>query len=98
MSDNWLQLIPSDPEFQPSPQAASQACSLLSTFVPEADDVSVSFKSTTEFFHPGANWSGVQCSSCGADAETWWHEAMAAAYQTNFKELIVTAPCCGARG
>lgn len=96
MSDNWLQFIPSDPQFQPSSEAAEQARALLASFVPQSDEVLALFKNSTEFFHPGANWSGVECSACGADAEPWWQEAMDVASQSHFKNLIVTAPCCGA--
>jgi len=95
MSDNWLQFIPSKPEFQPSSDAAEAARSLLAEFVPEADGVKVEFKPSTEFFHPGGNWSGVKCPSCGADLEEWWGEAMSAASTTAFVDLSVTTPCCG---
>jgi hypothetical protein len=71
MSDSWLQFIPVDAEYQPSPEAAEHARVLLGTFTPEADTVSFEFKPSVEFFHPGTNWSGVECPACGADAELW---------------------------
>ncbi len=95
MSDNWLQYIPLDPEFQPSPKSAETARQLLASFVPKADEVTVDFKSSTEFFHPAGNWSGVKCSVCAADLEEWWYAAMAIASKTAFKNLSVTTPCCG---
>lgn len=96
MSDNWLQYIPLDPEFQPSPNAAEAARRLLASFAPEADEVTVEFKASTEFFHPAGNWSGVKCPACASDLEDWWHNAMAIASKTAFKNLSVTSPCCGA--
>jgi len=96
MSDNWLQFVPANPTFQPSPEAAESARAILTSLVPEAEDVTVSFKDSVEFFDPGRNWSGVECSACGADAEPWWQEAMAAAFDNGFADLSVVAKCCGA--
>src|SRR5205823_5373271 len=47
------------------------------------------------FFHPGANWSGVQCPVCGADAEPWWSDAMEEAAKSSFSSLQCLARCCG---
>ncbi len=96
MSDNWIQFIPHDPTYQPSRSAAESARALLSSFVPDADEVVFEFTDTVKFIHPGGNWSGVKCPKCGADAETWWKDAMNTAYETGFSNLKVTAPCCGA--
>jgi hypothetical protein len=71
MSDNWLQFIPTDPYFQPSVEAAEDARELLATFVPDSEEVTVDPKETVEFFHPGGNWSGVNCPGCDADLEEW---------------------------
>jgi hypothetical protein len=97
MSDNWILFIPSDPEFKPSSSVAEQARSLLASFVPETEEVLVLFQSSVTFFDPGSNWSGVECPACGADAEPWWKESMDVAAQNNFKNLIVTTPCCRVR-
>ena len=59
-----------------------------------SEKVSVLFSCTAEFFHPGTNWSGVNCPKCGADAESWWGEAMDIASKSNFENLFVTAKCC----
>jgi hypothetical protein len=96
MSDNWLQFIPTDPEFQPSTDSAETARRLLASFVPEADEVNAEFKPYLEFFHPGGNWSGVKCPACATDLEAWWNDAMATASETAFRDLSVTTPCCGA--
>jgi hypothetical protein len=97
MSDSWLQFIPVDADYQPSPEAAEGARVLLAAFAPEADTVSVEFKPLVEFFQPGANWSGVKCPLCDADAQLWWGEAMEAADRECFRNLLTTAGCCGAQ-
>jgi len=97
MSDNWLQLVPADPHFQPSIEMAEGARTLFASFVPDADEVTYSLKDSIEFFHPMANWSGVECPSCGVDAEPWWEEAMQQGAQEIFNYLFVTSPCCNSR-
>lgn len=95
MSDNWLQLVPYDPEYQPSIDVAEKARSLFESFVPDAEKVIFSIKDSTEFFHPMANWSGVECPICGADLESWWGLEMQERSTSNYQNLVVTSPCCG---
>lgn len=96
MSDNWLQLIPSDPLFRPSPELAESVRQLFASFVPQADEVSAEMTGKVQFFDPGSNWSGVQCPVCGVDAESWWEEAMNSAAAGGFTSLGCVADCCGA--
>ncbi|HEY6642971.1 hypothetical protein [Povalibacter sp.] len=96
MSDDWLQLVPNDPQFQPDRERAESARQLLASLVPEADEVTAEDKDGIEFIHPGSNWSGVQCSACGADAESWWEEALDSAEAGEFRNLQCVASCCGA--
>jgi hypothetical protein len=96
MSDNWLRYVPVDPQFQPSPSAAKAAEALLISFLPEAEEVNSEFTESVAFIDPGANWSGVQCPSCAADAQAWWNDAMSVAAQADFTSLSVQAPCCAA--
>jgi hypothetical protein len=94
MSDNWLQLVPIDPTYRPSRQAAERARLLLKSFLPKSDEVTIRYMDSIEFIHPGSNWSGVKCPACGADAETWFGDAMDAASVFDFSNLSVVAPCC----
>ncbi len=96
MSDTILRYVPSDPSWQPSPENATKAVSLLETIIPGADEVKASFEDEIRFYDPGENWSGVECSACGADAGEWWGEAMETASADGFKDLNTVAPCCGA--
>jgi hypothetical protein len=94
MSDNWLQYVPRDPEFQPAPEASERAAALLLSFLPNAESVDVEFHDEVVFFHPGANWSGVKCPACGADVESWWSDEMERASERGFSELSCVTPCC----
>jgi hypothetical protein len=96
MSDNWLQLVPNDPHFRPSPERAERARKLLASFVPQSDEVLAEGKESVEIFHPGSNWSGVECPACGADIESWWEEAIDVGEVEGFENLIKVTGCCGA--
>lgn len=96
MSDNWLQLVPSDPHFCPSPERAESARKLLASFLPQSDQVLAEEKDAVEFFHPGGNWSGVECPVCGTDIEDWWEEVLDVAQEEGFENLVKVAGCCGA--
>lgn len=96
MSDNWLRYVPSDPQYQPAATAVERAQTLLRSFLPNAEDISAHFFAHPTFIDAGANWSGVTCPSCGADAEPWWGEAVSAAAEHDFSSLAAVASCCGA--
>jgi hypothetical protein len=96
MSDSWLQLVPTDPHFRPTPDRSESARKLLASFVPQADEVLAEEKEAVEFFHPGGNWSGVECPACGADIEDWWQEMLDAAEEEGLDNLVRVTGCCGA--
>jgi hypothetical protein len=96
MSDNWLQYLPKDPGFRPSPKAAAEVESLLRAWLPEAEAVKSDFHEQISFFGGGTNFSGALCPACNADTESWWTDAMETAAQAGFVDLGCTASCCGA--
>lgn len=97
MSDNWLRYVPVDIEYRPTPEAANLAVALLKSLTSIVEGVEAKFHDDIAFVDPGSNWSGVECSICGADAESWWGQAMDAAWKRRPIKLDVIADCCGAR-
>lgn len=95
MSDNWLCFVPTDPWFRPTQASAESARQLLCSLLPKAEEVTARFFENPQFIDPGANWSGVLCSHCGADAEVWWESAVSIAAEAGFRSLDTVAPCCG---
>ena len=91
---NCIQLIPADPTAVPASDAADQAVRLLRRYMPRAEDITVYASPTIRFFHPGENWTGVDCPACGKSADGWWDEARTDAITTQV--LTIKAPCCGA--
>ena len=94
MSESLLRVIPADSEFRPSSFAAASAEAFLRGLLPEAERVSAKSLAGVEFVDAGANWEGVRCPACGADAEPWWGEAMSQAAESRFHSLQVMSGCC----
>lgn len=97
VSDNFLRLIPSDPEWTPevSPDGALE---LLTRLVPDAESVNVEIRDGVEFFDSGGNFVGLRCPLCNAQLDqAWWAAKMATAAASGFADLHVDTPCCGAQ-
>jgi len=99
MSDDFLLYVPTPPRWQPTPEIAERAAIVARALFPDAYEIEARVHDEVTVIHPGVNWEGVTCPSCGWDLEkeAWWNKAMAAAHKTGFADLDVTTPCCGAR-
>ena len=102
MSDNYLRLIPKDPAWQPTAQAAQRTVEALAPLVPGADTVEAEFLDQVTFIDQGANLERVLCPSCRAELDPdWWSAEMARGGgaelgDQTFTDLAVTTPCCSA--
>jgi len=96
MSDNYLRLIPTDPEWVPDPLAREKSRQLLEKMLPEAQEITVDVGDHVGFVDQGANFESVGCPSCGAilDVE-WWQGEMDKAMESNCADLSTSPPCCG---
>ena len=95
MSDNWVILIPTDPEFVPDVLARRQACEELTRRLPAAYRIDDDLTDDVRFIHQGANFESVSCPSCGEELTLeWWQGAMNAAHAGHFRDLRATPPCC----
>ncbi len=97
MSENYLKLIPNNPQFVPAEDAQIQVVNLLERLLPYADERSVWVTSEIAFVDPGGNLNAVYCPNCGSEllASGWWQQAMDKAYANRFRDLSVQMPCCG---
>ena len=97
MSDNLMSFVPHDRHFVPDVSARERAVDMLRAFAPSADEICDNVSEEVEFIDCGGNWSGVRCSSCGANAEPWFGEELNRCYkQSHFRNLDAVAACCGA--
>jgi len=99
MSDNWIVLIPEDPQF--IPDAASQRCARerFAEIAPEADEIEIELSDEVRFFDCGGNFERVGCPSCGAEIPlAWWQARMNEDYSgKGFRLAAYATPCCGAK-
>jgi len=95
MSDNYLILIPTDPNWQPDNDAAQRTGKVIDELAPEAEDIEAFAMDEVEFFDCGENFESAKCPHCGADVTEWWPEAMDRAGELSFGDLSTTMPCCG---
>jgi hypothetical protein len=97
MSVNTLKLIPTSPEYVPRDTVQRWACDFLESFFPGAQETTCETTEGVRFIDQGQNWERVRCPVCGSELDPeWWSQAMDAAYQTGFANLLVNVPCCGA--
>jgi hypothetical protein len=99
MSDSYLILIPTDPEYVPEFSKQQKAQELFSSFVPEADEIHIEVSESIRFVHQGSNWEHVTCPNCQNELTvSQWQELMDEAYQSEFSNLMVQMSCCGSQG
>ena len=95
MSVQFIRLIPANPTYVPSPGAQKRAQTLLQSFVPQAPEVKALVYDTVRFVDQGEFFESVKCPKCGQELDTaWWQSAMDVAYESQFRDLTVSTPCC----
>lgn len=93
MSDTYLRCVPTLSTFIPQETAGSRAEKFLQQIL-DAESIESRSTARVEFVDAGSNWDGVFCPKCGANAESWWGDAMSAAAEEGFENLTVRAKCC----
>lgn len=97
MSDFYIRLIPRDPDLVVDQVALDAALASFEHLVPDADEVKAEQTLTVNFVDPGENLDHVSCPECRAELDfDWWQEAMGCASESEFNDLAVVVPCCGA--
>jgi hypothetical protein len=94
VSDSYLQPIPDDPEYVPTPEQIERAVALLRSAYPDEPEITVA--DDIELAHPMENMGAIACPGCREElTEEWWWEAHDRAMATKYHDLSVTTPCCG---
>jgi hypothetical protein len=99
-----LSVIPDDPEWQPSPQAADAAMAVLRTLMPDEDDdgmteFEITWHEQVTVVDAGENLGRVGCPACGAEIPLrWWNDHVEELAEAGWAGVTdpVAAPCCGA--
>src|SRR5262245_6682895 len=96
MSDNWIALIPEDPQFVPEAANQNRARDRFAEIAPEADEIEIKVSENVEFFDCGANLERICCPSCRSEiSDEWWQDCMDQDYDGGFKLAKYAVPCCG---
>jgi len=95
MSEHYLVIIPTDPNWQAEADAAQRAGTIVAELAPDAEEIEAFSLDEVEFFDSGENFETARCPHCGADVTEWWPEAMDRASEVAFGDLSATTPCCG---
>lgn len=100
MSENILSIIPTDPRWQPEPEAADRARALLAQLAPNPDrtddELTAEWHETITVVDCGANLERITCPQCGSAIDTeWWGDLLEERFEDGFDDLATTAPCCG---
>jgi hypothetical protein len=95
MSDFFLSLIPEDPAYVPPAEAQAQAVAALRACLPPPSHVEVRIFDKVTFIDQGSNFEKVLCPACDEDITEHWAEWLDAAFESEFRDLSLTAPCCG---
>ena len=69
MSDNWIILIPTDPQAVPSLESRELAIKRFREITPTADEIEVKVTERVRFIDCGANFERVRCPSCGKELD-----------------------------
>lgn len=96
MSDDWIQIIPTDPTFVPDEPSARAVIALMRTLAPNAERVDAIDEAKVVFVDAGVNFESVCCNSCGTILDLdWWSDQVDSADAKDFSDLTATTPCCG---
>ena len=94
MSDNILSVIPADPQWQPSQDAADRAIRALSALTPEDDGAKATWHDQITFVDCGSHFERVACPQCDCALDrAWLRDRVSDVSETG--ALIFIVPCCG---
>ena len=102
MSDNVLSVIPADPFWQLTSEAADAAMAVLRRLAPQLDGfVTTEYRTTwhekVAAVDCGANPGRIECPACQNTIDVdWWADPLEERSETGFANLNVPVPCCGA--
>jgi hypothetical protein len=110
VSDNWIRVIPTDPEWLPDRQQRADALAELSRLVPAAEEIEEIDHGGVQFIDQGGNFERVSCPRCGEvlsrvlpgpgdDDGDWLRATFDGVFDEErggFGALEVDTPCCGA--
>jgi len=98
MSDNWIILIPENPETIPVQAQQQHALQAFQRLAPKSDKIEMEVSKELRFIDCGQNFERVRCSACGKELEeNWWNERMNEEFESGLFLKEMELPCCGVK-
>jgi hypothetical protein len=100
VSDDYIRLVPTDPYWQPEPEAAAAVvayvASLFSGPGDGVDEVKQTFYDRVTLIDAGMYTERITCPRCAGDISMNWLGDLVRQNGASFDHLDVAVPCCGA--
>ena len=99
VSDDYIRIIPRDPDFVPDEVRRQNAVSFFRTIAPQADEIRSSVSENVTFIDCAENFERVCCPSCGAELSVHaWQKWLDEDFDgEGFAFSQHAMPCCVAR-
>ena len=104
MSESVLSVIPTDPHWQPAPDAGKRAAALVLELVSTSNDgtdadpddveLDVDWHDAIAAVDCGQNLMRVGCPHCGASVDPEWYADLLEEHKGVLPTLDITTPCC----
>ncbi|NNJ59918.1 MAG: hypothetical protein HKP61_02965 [Dactylosporangium sp.] len=97
MGDNYVSLIPTDPTWQPTRQAAAEAETYVRRVFADPDgmqEITVEFHDRITAVDAGENIERIVCPRCEGEIPLEWYSDLIEQTEGEFDSLLVTVPCC----
>ncbi|GAA1403621.1 hypothetical protein ACFQZ4_04405 [Catellatospora coxensis] len=100
MSDDYIRLVPTDPDWQPRPAAAAAAVAYVAGLFAGPGDtveqVRQVFYDRVTLIDAGVHTERIACPRCAGDIGMDWLGDLVRENGMSFDRLDVAVPCCGA--
>ena len=96
MSDNWIAIVPEDPDFIPEFESQNTALELFRMIAPESDEIEIKLSEGVQLFDCGTNLERIICPHCNREIPTdWWQDQIDEDHDGNgFLMKRYPTPCC----
>lgn len=97
MSDEFITIIPEQPDYVPDPARQSQGISYFRSIVSDSTEIKSSTSDHIQFVDCGENFENIGCPSCNkvVDIETWQIWMRMDYAEKGFNLNLHNMPCCG---
>jgi hypothetical protein len=75
MSDNWIAIVPEDPNFVPDADTHAAALDLFRDIAPDSEEIEIKLSEKIQLFDCGANLDRIICPRCAQEIsiDCWQH-------------------------